>query len=340
METSTGVEVARGGRLSRRESLVLGAGGAAVGLTTILLPASPAAASYEGFGATLDYSTGFGVVSGFGDADGKYFSSTKVALSGLASGVTQVRITVVGAAGAATTAIANGTTRGAPGVGAVVQAVFPLSSVITSTHLHLYVGSRGAVTAGGTLGSSGMPYVGAAYAGGSGTGTASGGGGGAGSVVFLGNGSSNSTVIAVAGGGGGGGGGTETGVSSTPTSSPGGAGGDGGRKGIAGSSVNGSALGGGGGTLVAAGAGGSGPAPGLAGSTTSGGQAGNAANGGGGGGGGLFGGGGGAGGGWNTAGGGGGGGSSFLLSVADGATDHYYGANSTAEAGWIKLEFK
>lgn len=117
METSANVEVARGGRLSRRESLVLGAGGAAVGLTTILLPASPAAASYEGFGATLDYSTGFGVVSGFGDADGKYFSSTKVALSGLAPGVTQVRITVVGAAGAATTAIANGNTRGAPGVG-------------------------------------------------------------------------------------------------------------------------------------------------------------------------------------------------------------------------------
>jgi len=216
--------------ISRRESLSLGATGAAIGLTSLVLPASPASASYEGYGATMDYSTGFGVVSGFGDAEGKYFSSAMVSLAGLPPGVTQVRLTVVGAAGAVTTAIANGTTRGAPGKGAIAQVVFPLTGVITSTHLHLYVGGRGAVTAGGAVGSSGMPYIGASYGGGSGTGTASGGGGGAGSVVFLGNGSTNSTLIAVAGGGGGGGGGTATGVSSAPTSSPGGAGGDGGRR--------------------------------------------------------------------------------------------------------------
>lgn len=351
--------------LSRRR-VVTYAGGAALGVVSLLLPASQVAASYQGYGGVL--STGGPATA---DNLSPFASSVRLPVPSAPSRPTAVRFTIEGGAGADSTKDypsdgGTGNYRlGDPGRGAIVQATFQLAGIDTLlgfgvTYFTCYVGGRGggptdtASFGQGTYSTSSAGYnvgtnLGSPHANFSGgyasNGAVDGGGGGAATLIYpwVGGSGADARILMVAGGGGGGGAGTWS-ASNVATPQPGGRGGDAGRNGQQGGpTVNDGESGTGGGGGTTSGDGGSAGAAGTGGSGTatagSGGTGGNGATRGGAGGGGWRGGGGGKG---TTlaiggSGAGGGGGSSWIRDAV--ATGQYYGTASVARGGSVAVEW-
>jgi hypothetical protein len=350
--------------LSRRR-VVTYAGGAALGVVSLLLPASQVAASYQGYGDVL--SSG---VLGTADSLSPFASSVRLPIPSSPSRPTAVRFTIEGAAGADSTVDyprdgGSGTYRlGDAGRGAVVQATFQLSAIdalLTSAvpYFTCYVGRRGGPVGAKPFGQGTYSTTSASYnvgtnmggphatfwGGYASNGNIDGGGGGAATLIYPGVAGfgSGDRILMVAGGGGGGGAGTQVSFG-TASPQPGGAGGNAGRNGRQGGSTTGTSTpgtGGGGGTtsgdggsVGAAGTGGGGGA--TAGSMGQGGIGGFS---GGAGGGGWRGGGGGvaASNGFGGSGAGGGGGSSWIRDAV--ATSQAYSTATVARGGSVAVEW-